>query len=267
MTAVAGSEEAPPPALRVPAWDCIDRLVHGFFGRQGGTSVGAWASLNLGEHVGDDREAVRANWRHVGTALSGLRFVRMQQVHGARVMHVERALTSVGEADAMFTATPGLGLAVLTADCVPLLGVAPDRGAVLIAHAGWRGTLAGVATAALAAARRQLGIRPDEWLIALGPSIGACCYEVETSLGQQFVDRFGPMPEAWHPAGERGRLDLRAANRVMLVACGVPEDRIETAGPCTSCRSDAYFSHRRSRGRTGRQLSVIGIQTLLPRVE
>ncbi len=260
MTAVAHSEEAPPPALRVAQWQPIDGLVHGFFGRQGGASVGAWASLNLGERVGDDGEAVRANWRRAGAALSGVRLVRMRQVHGARVVHVREPMAEIGEADAMFTAAPGVGLTVLTADCVPLLGVAPEHGAVLVAHAGWRGTLAGVAAATLAAARERLGIEAHEWQMALGPSIDGCCYEVEAQLGQQFAARWGAMPQAWRPAGERGFLDLRAVNRRILLDCGVPEAQIHATGPCTSCRSEAYFSHRRSAGRTGRQLSAIGIQ-------
>jgi YfiH family protein len=182
----------------------------------------------------------------------------MQQEHGARVVCVEGADQPNGAADGLLTTRVGLGLAVLTADCVPMLCVAPRHRAVMAIHAGWRGTLAGIAAVGLAEARRWLGIEPHAWQVAMGPSIGSCCYEVETRIGQQLVDRWGSMPEAWRPHGSHGRLDLRAANRSILLDQGVPEPQIAMVGPCTSCQSSEYFSHRRSRGRAGRQLSVIG---------
>jgi len=154
----------------------------------------------------------------------------------------------------------GLGLAVLTADCVPLLGVAPARGTVMAVHAGWRGSLAGAAVEALAAARQAFGIAPGEWFLALGPSIGGCCYEVEAAIGQRFVDRWGAMPDAWQPAGAHGQLDLRRANTAILVGQGVPASQIVAVGPCTACASQEYFSHRRSGGQAGRQLSIIGLR-------
>jgi purine-nucleoside/S-methyl-5'-thioadenosine phosphorylase / adenosine deaminase len=246
------------PARRVPAWDAIPGLAHGFFGRHGGVSGGLFAALNASDRVGDDPAAVAANWRSIGRALPGLSFVRMRQVHGVSVVRVDDAHAPAGDADGMITAAVGAGLTILTADCVPLLCVAPAEHAVMVLHAGWRGTLAGIAAAGLAAAQRELGIGAGAWRVAMGPSIGGCCYEVEGHVGQQFVDRWGALPDAWQPAGTHGQLDLRAVNRHILVARGVRESQIVDAGECTSCRSDDYFSHRRSGGRTGRQVSVIG---------
>ncbi len=258
-TAPADPLAGTPPALRVDGWDAVEGLAHGFFGRAGGVSSGPLAALNVSERVGDSPGNVGANWALAARALPGLRVVRMTQVHGARVVRVDAPTQEVGEADAMFTATPGVGLAVLTADCVPLLGVAPAHGAVLAVHAGWRGTLAGVAAAAVEAASVALAIAPASWRLALGPSIGGCCYEVEADLGARFVDRWGPMPDAWRPMGGRGQLDLRAANRAILTASGVPGEQIENVGPCTSCAHAQYFSHRASGGFAGRQLSLIGL--------
>lgn len=246
------------PARRVPAWDAIAGLAHGFFGRQGGTSGGPFASLNLSDRVGDDPQSVAANWQRVGGALPGLSFARMRQVHGVGVVRVDDPQAPAEEADGMIAAAAGAGLAVLTADCVPLLCVAPAAHAVMALHAGWRGTLAGIAAAGLAAAQRELGVSPAAWQVAMGPSIGGCCYEVEAHIGQQLVSRWGTMPDAWQPAGTHGQLDLRAANRRILSAHGVPEAQIIDTGDCTSCRHDAFFSHRRSAGRAGRQASVIG---------
>jgi hypothetical protein len=246
-----------PPLLQVPGWAAYG-VAHGFFGRCGGFSGGALASLNLSERVGDRHWSVAANWAQVSRALPGLRVVRMHQVHGRRVVRVRFESDRVGEADGLLTTAPGIGLAVLTADCVPILAVAPRHGAIMALHAGWRGSLAGIAAAALRLAADELAIAPGEWQVALGPAIGGCCYEVEREIGDGFVDRWGAMPDAWQPAGHRGQLDLRRANRAILVAQGVPPEAIVDVGPCTSCASTEFFSHRRSGGRTGRQLSLIG---------
>lgn len=249
-------DPGPPPMLRAP-WVGGD-AAHGFFGRRGGFSGGELASLNLSERVGDRPWTVAANWTQVRRALPGLPVTRMRQVHGTRVVRVGSPAEQVGEADGMLTTESGVGLAVLTADCVPLLGVAPRHRAVMALHAGWRGSLAGIAAVALRMAADELGIPPHAWQVALGPSIGGCCYEVEAEIGRRFVDRWGAMPDAWRPAGAHGQLDLRRANRAILVAHGVAAENVADVGPCTSCAGDEFFSHRRSGGRAGRQLSLIG---------
>jgi YfiH family protein len=246
------------PLVRVAAWDERAGLAHGFFGRGGGVSEGALASLNVSSRVNDQPQRVAANWQRVQQTLPGLAFVRMQQVHGTRVVRVAASDDPVGEADALITDRPGLGLCVLTADCVPLLGVAADHGVVMAVHAGWRGSLAGIAIEALRAAQDAFGIDPAAWQVALGPSIGGCCYEVEAEIGQQFVDRWGAMPDAWQPAGDHGQLDLRRVNALLLSQAGVPAGQIHRVGPCTACASDQFFSHRGSAGRAGRQVSAIG---------
>ena len=233
-------------------------LSHAFFGRAGGLSDGHCASLNVSERVGDDPQAVAANWQRIAWAVPGLRFARMRQVHGARAVPVDGEAAAVEEADGMVACAGGVGLAVLTADCVPLLCVAPAARAVMALHAGWRGTLAGIVEAGVALAQQHFGVAPDAWQVALGPSIGGCCYEVDADIGRDLVNRWGAMPDAWQPAGSHGQLDLRAANRHILMTRGVPARQIEQIGPCTSCASAEFFSHRRSGGRAGRQLSVIG---------
>jgi YfiH family protein len=254
----AADAAADTPVLRVAAWGDIDGLTHGFFGRRGGVSVGHYASLNVSDSIGDAPGAVLANWRRVGDNVPGLAFATMRQVHGASILRVDVLNPPEAEVDGLLARMAGVGLAVRTADCVPLLCVAPAARAIMALHAGWRGTLAGIAAIGLREAREWLDIPPHAWSVAMGPSIGGCCYEVEAELGDQFVDRWGAMPDAWHRAGSHGQLDLRAANRQILMAHGVPRAQIAEVGPCTSCRSDEYFSHRRSGGRTGRQLSLIG---------
>jgi YfiH family protein len=250
--------DQPAPALRVDAWPG-DAPAHGFFGRHGGFSGGELGSLNLSERVGDRPWTVGANWTRVRLALPGLEPVRMQQVHGVHVVRVGSPSQRVGDADAMLTTEPGVGLVVLTADCVSVLAYAPGYGAVLAAHAGWKGSLAGVTVAALEMARSELAIPPAAWRVALGPAIGGCCYEVEAEIGQRFVDRWGDMADAWQAAGSHGRLDLRKANRAILVSAGVDPTAIVEVGPCTSCAAGDYFSHRHSAGLAGRQASIIGL--------
>ena len=246
------------PCWQVEEWSRIPGLVHGFYGRRGGVSEGAWASLNLGTRVGDDPAHVRENWRRLCAALRGVTPVTMQQVHGDRIVTVSAAEQSVGEADGMATDVAGIGLSVATADCVPILLVEPTRRISLAVHAGWRGTLAGIAEGAVRLAAEKYAVPPDSLHVAIGPAIGPCCYEVSAAIGTDLEAKFGKMPDAWACHGEHGMLDLRRANRLILQNAGVPAARISEVGPCTSCHSDVLYSHRRSGGRTGRQISIIG---------
>jgi purine-nucleoside/S-methyl-5'-thioadenosine phosphorylase / adenosine deaminase len=245
-------------ALVVPEWGSIPGLRHGFLGRRGGASTQHWASLNLSYRVGDRAEVVDSNWHRVRASAPGLAFVAMRQVHGDRIVPVQSVEDVVGEADGVITDRSSIGLCVLTADCVPILMVAAAAHVILAVHAGWRGTLAGIAAAAVRSAREEFELDPVQLSVALGPSIGGCCYEVDAQIGARLEAGWGAMPEAWKPSGGKGMLDLRAANRHILNAAGVPSSNIIDVGPCTACAQESFFSHRRSGGRAGRQLSFIG---------
>lgn len=253
------------PLLQVPSWSQISHLAHGFLGRRGGSSRGSYASLNLSYRVGDDPAAVDRNWQQA-RALNGdrIRFATMTQVHGSRVVEVT-APVALGEADAAITSASGVGLTVLTADCVPLLMVAPAAHAVAAVHAGWRGTLAGIAVEALRSLRATFGVAAAKTLVALGPAVGACCYEVDASIADQLEARWRGMSAAvqrYHHRGQvKARLDLRLANVLMLLAEGVPREHISLIGGCTSCLQADFYSHRsasRAGVATGRQLSFVG---------
>lgn len=256
---------AAPPALQVAAWQRVPHLVHGFFGRRGGGSSGGYSSLNLSYAVGDNVAVVDGNWARVraceGEAIA---FATMKQVHGAHVAEVGAA-GPVGEADAMLTSAPGVGLCVLTADCVPLLIVAPGAHAVAAVHAGWRGTLAGVAVRTLRSLAATYAVEAGDVHVALGPAVGRCCYEVDAAIADDLEGRWQTAAEALHRYTRDGeakaKLDLRRANAAMLVEAGVAPDRISFVGGCTCCEIDEFFSHRaavKSGETTGRQLSFIG---------
>jgi hypothetical protein len=246
------------PVLRVDQWRNLPGLQHGFFGRRGGASAGDLSSLNLSAAVNDDPAAVQANWAGVRSVLPGMTVVRMRQVHGDRIVRVRSAAQQIGEADGMITDVAGMALTVLSADCVALLMVNPSPPVVAAVHAGWRGTVAGIAEGALRAAQRELGIGPEQWQVAMGPSIGGCCYEVDGEIGERLESRWGRMADAWSRVGPKGQLDLRQANRAILTASGVKPGLIFAIGPCTACAHEDFFSHRKSGGRAGRQLSYLG---------
>ena len=262
MTAETKTDHGPEPE-RAANWASIPGLAHGFTGRERGCSPAPWNSLNLSNKVGDDPANVERNWRDTARALSLSSIVKADQVHGTEILVVDGAdttttVSTVGEADGLITTTAGVGIAIMTADCVPILMVAPEYNAVMALHAGWRGTVAGIAATGLAQARRDLGIPAEAWLVALGPAIDQCCYVVSSEIGCDLVNRWGAMPDAWHPDGDHGQLFLRRANAAILVQGGVRPEAIQMVGSCTACTANRYFSHRASEGRAGRQASIIG---------
>jgi YfiH family protein len=253
-------DETVVPRTDVSAWRSYP-LEHGFFGRRGGVGVGAFASLNLSFDVGDDPLTVSRNWQRVRQRIGPrFRLVKMRQVHGSQVAVVEGGEAFVGEADAMVTNQPGLALVVLTADCVPMLLVAPDHGVVGAVHAGWKGTLAGVASAAVRTIHDRYNVPLHAIEVSLGPSIGVCCYEVGADVGRVFRSLGNVSAAMEGGSGSRIRVDLRLVNAMLLERAGVPVEKIRMVGPCTRCAAADFFSHRGAAGPTGRQASLIAIR-------
>jgi YfiH family protein len=241
----------------------LDAFPHGFTTRRGGVSRAPFDALNLGGRVGDDRAAVDENWRRL-RAETDLEFARVLQVHGDRVVAAGAPGAPAVEADGVLATAPGVAACVSVADCVPVLVADPRSGAAAAAHAGWRGTLAAIAARAVEALTGATGARPSELLAAVGPSIGPCCYEVSPDLAERFREAFGGdvlRTGAAAPGAERvaggPRLDLWLANRRALERAGVDAARIDVLGRCTACDRARFFSHRRDRGRTGRQVGFI----------
>jgi hypothetical protein len=188
------------------------------------------------------------------------RVVTMRQVHGDNIVEVkDKKLKEAGEADGMITGERDLYLAVLTADCVPLLFVAPKQKLVAAVHAGWRGSLAGIAEKTVRLFKTQYDVDANELEVALGPSIGVCCYEVKDDVTVPLMKKWGKLTTASIFVREgKSFVNLRRLNRDILRASGVPGNRLFQAGPCTSCAGDEFFSYRRERSETGRQMSLIG---------
>jgi YfiH family protein len=217
--------------------------------RVGGVSAEPYASLNLGDHVGDAPAAVAENRRRFAIA-AGLaappRWLR--QVHGVRVVRAEAG----GEADACWTDTPGVPCAVLTADCLPVLFAARDGRCVAAAHAGWRGLANGVLEATLAA----LPVPAGEVIAWLGPAIGPAAFEVGGEVREAFLTAAAADAAAFVPHGMKWHADLFALARARLQRAGVAS--IHGGGLCTVARGERWFSHRRD-GVSGRMASAVWI--------
>ncbi len=228
---------------RVDALAALGGLVHGF-------------ERSAGVAPGESRSASRARVTRALAPFGELLLLR--QVHGARVQVAPWA-NAEPEGDASACEQSGWLLGIETADCLPLLIVDPRRRAVAAAHAGWRGTLAGVGAAAVAALVAG-GSRASELLAALGPAIGPCCYEVGDELRATFIEAVGPAAATFFRPGPRGRphLDLRAANAAQLERVGLAPHHLYQVDECTRCRADLYPSFRRDGPAAGRLVSFVG---------
>lgn len=251
--------------LKVSHWERYAGLIHGFMGRRGGKSVGPYAGLNLSYRVGDDPKVVSQNVCDMKLAI-GIhdgRIVTMKQVHGDSIAEVtDTNIKEAGEADGMVSAKANVFLGVLTADCVPILMIAPKERLAAVVHAGWRGSLTSIAAKAVKYFANSYGVAPESLEAALGPSIGACCYEVGDDVVGPLLARWGKLAEGCIvKSGAKPRLDLRRLNHSILASAGLPAEHIFEAGSCTSCAADEYFSYRRELKETGRQMSVIGWQS------
>lgn len=247
--------------LEILTSDALTPLTHGFFTRRGGASSGIFSSLNCGQGSSDQTEMVAINRARVATAIgvSPDRLCSVHQTHSATALTLDAPFQTPPKADAMVTATPGLGLAILTADCQPVLFADASAGVVGAAHAGWKGALDGILDATLDA-METLGANRADTTAVIGPSISQRTYEV----GPEFLDRFlADDPENARffagGTGDRCQFDLIGYGLHRLRAAGV--GRAEWTGHCTYSDPDRFYSYRRATHRKeadyGRLISAI----------
>ena len=249
--------------LRLLTWPALDASGAGaaVTARAGGVSSGPYESLNLSLSVGDDPGCVLENRHRLATAFGAAPgdFVFARQVHGAGVRVVTEADRGSGafrlddavdDTDALVTTSPEVVLAILTADCVPIVLHDPVAGVLACVHAGWRGTVAGV-TAATLAVMQGLGTCPSDVVAGIGPAVGADRYQVGPDVHQAVTRSFGPAAAQFiHPdpsAPGRWLLDLQAANRHALRQAGVPGARIHVTDIPTGPVPGHFFSDRAAR--------------------
>jgi len=270
----------------------ISWLVHGFSTRLGGTSRAYGRnSLNLGFTKQDSRAAVQRN-RMIFLETLGARrgkklwpLVTMRQVHSDLIHCVEAVPEQTLVGDGLITAVPQLLLAVLTADCIPVILVDTKKHAAGVFHAGWRGTVKRIVEKGVGEMRRCFGTRARDIKAAIGPGVHNCCYSVGEEVRAQFESQFDYADKLFHEVKESDPirekypllfltarapghselpknifLDLVEANRRQLMDTGVSPKNIDTSQLCTSCRTDLLFSHRKENGNTGRMMAVVGIK-------
>ena len=269
----------------------IPWLLHGFSTRLGGSSKIYGAALNLGFTKQDSRLAVERNRRAFLKKLGAIEngrpwsLVTLRQIHSDIIQCVGDVPEKILAGDGLITRTPGIVLAVLTADCLPVILVDTKRRAVGVFHAGWRGTLKRIVEKAVGEMRRCLGTQARDIKAAIGSGIHGCCYEVGAEVRQQFESQFEYAAELFREVKESDPirekypllflsarapghselpkkifLDLVEANRQQLIIAGVSAKNISASPLCTACRTDLLFSHRAERGITGRSMAAVAIR-------
>jgi polyphenol oxidase len=252
----------------IPSFDETGIVTNAFTTRIGGVSNPPYNELNLGLHVEDEAEKVIANRRIIAETLGFAfeDFICAQQVHGAEIKVVSKDFKGRGtidfsdaipNTDAIITNEPELALMTNYADCVPIFFLDPVQKAIGLAHAGWKGTEAEIGPKTLLALMEKFASKPADCLVAIGPSIGACCYEVSEHLFEAF-DKFSYKKDLFEDKGNgRWKLNLWEANRRQLLAAGVKDSNLTVAEVCTSCNNQLLFSHRGDGGKTGRLAAII----------
>lgn len=252
-----------------------DWVAHAISTRIGGVSQSPYDSLNLALHVGDDSEKVLANRKKFAQSL-GFQLediVTPNQVHGDKIFRAEEVhrgrgsqsyADSISETDALITNVKNLPLMLCFADCVPIMFVDVENFAVGIAHGGWKGTLNKIAAKTFLAMKNNFGTTAEKCLVGIGPSIGACCYEVGANVVETCKKNFPNHDELIINRDGKIFLDLWAANKIQLMEVGLPEKNIDVAGECTCCNSNWYFSFRDARKNnfsdTGRIAALIALK-------
>jgi purine-nucleoside/S-methyl-5'-thioadenosine phosphorylase / adenosine deaminase len=287
--------------LRARNLSPIPWLVHGFSTRPGGFSRAyRKGDLNLGFTKDDSKSAVEHNRAEFLRELtagphscnsegrsreSTWLLITVRQVHSDVIHFLDAVPKEPLTGDGLLTATPGLLLAIQTADCLPVILVDPKRRVVGVFHAGWRGTVKRIVEKGVGEMRRWFGSRAADLKAAVGPGIHGCCYEVGEEVRAQFEAQFAYAGRLFHEVKESDPvrekypllfltarppghgiwpkkifLDLVEANRRQLLAAGVPAKSIESSPLCTNCHTDLLFSYRGEKGATGRMMAVAGIR-------
>ncbi|WP_438351609.1 peptidoglycan editing factor PgeF [Paenibacillus sp. FA6] len=271
--------EDDPALFMLESWNTSQTITAGFTGRQGGASQAPYNSLNCAFHVSDDSTDVINNRltmvESLGYSLDA--WTCGEQVHSNHIETVYESDMGRGNrdrssafqnTDGLLTDVPGLLLTSFYADCVPLYFYDHTKQVVGLAHAGWKGTVSGIASNMVDRMKQEYGSDIADIRAAIGPSIGSCCYEVDDKVmsqvyelerGSKDSNLYSP---SWYQNKDSGKsmLNLKEMNRHIMMEAGILPTHIECTTWCTSCRNDLFFSYRKDGGVTGRMASWIGIK-------
>ena len=239
--------------------------VQGFTTRHEGVSRPPYNSLNLGMNTQDQQATVEGNRSLLARAfgINQEALVTPRQVHGSDILVINELNEDYShflsvEGDAVITNQPNVMIGVCVADCVPVLLCDIEKGVIAVVHAGWKGTAAGLIAKTVAGMKSEFGCNPGTIQAAIGPCIQKCCYEVDEPVRKAFQQSDidwdscaeSKSPGKWH-------LDLSAANRELLLLAGLSNDSIQLSEQCVCCHSEQFFSYRRDKDESGRQMGFI----------
>ena len=235
-------------------------IKHGFFMRHGGCSPHPWKSLNMATSVGDSRENVIENRRRIADSLmiESNSFYDLWQVHSDSVIIAERprALSEAHlKADAIVTDKSSVALLMLFADCVPMLFFDPEHKVIGAAHAGWKGTIGGIASKTIKRMTDKFHSSPEKIISVIGPSICREHYPIGEDVAEKVNSAYKPDDQVLIKQNGKIFMDLPKANRILLEKCGLKY--IEVTNICTQCNNEDWFSHRAENGKTGRFAAII----------
>lgn len=247
-----------------------DILVHGFTTRRGGVSEGEYESLNMAFNKKDKRENVEENYRRVAKAL-GIdteNMVLSNQVHDNKIHIVTEADRGKGiykqsdiiGIDGLMTDKPDVALVTFYADCVPVFLFDPVKRVIALVHSGWRSTLKEISKEAVIKMKKEFGCDQSDIEVAIGPSIGQCCFEVGEEVYEEFINTFKWCEPYCKKVQDKWFIDLHSIIKTSLKTEGIEEDKILIAGVCTKCNKDVFFSHRGDNGKTGTLTAIMQIK-------
>jgi len=261
--------------LTFPAFSESGVVNHLFSTRIGGVSEGIFSSMNLSFTRGDKKEAVLENYKRIAGVLGCAPedFVCSDQTHTTNIRLVTKEDGGKGivipkdytDIDGLITNEPGIVLVTFYADCVPLYFVDIKNQAVGLAHSGWKGTVHRMGKEMVHTMGKAFGTRPEDLLVAIGPSICQACYEVSRDVAEQFMMEF-PEKDVQNEIlyetipGEKYQLNLQRANAIILEECGIPKEQISVTDICTCCNPEYLFSHRASQGKRGNLAAFLGLR-------
>lgn len=240
---------------------------HAFTGRNGGVSSGCFDSLNFSFKRENNQDNVLNNYNILADLLNidTQSFVLVNGEHTSRVIYVDEDVKGMGicrenlmsVSDGMTTDKQDLVLTSTHADCVPVYFLDPTKPAISITHAGWRGTYAHIVLKTIDLMREKYGSKPEDILVAVGPCIGKCCFEVGKDVASMFEDEFGK--DVISQKERSVHIDLISCIVEDLIDFDILEEHINVANICTSCKEEDFFSHRRDKGKTGTMLAAIAL--------
>ena len=258
-------------AAVVPAAERVNGVM-AFSVRSGGRKRSPQNYLDFMQSRHNSAKEVTENLEKLGAGLGidARHIVTCRQIHGDEIAVLDALPDSTANADAVITEKPGIFPAIKTADCLPILILEPRKEIAAAVHAGWRGTVLRITRKVVVTLKKRFGCEASDMIVALGPCIGVCCYEVDDKVltplrkaipqADRFIGRNRRDRAVKDEPDVSYRLDLTAVNRYELIAEGIPEENILELGLCTSCNPDLFFSYRRDGARSGRHISLTGFR-------